>query len=70
MFVENDIFLIEGKEYKIDRFGKEDDCWMEPIVYRDCTGGFIISGGVVRIVQYDDLFNYPYIEWRQVRETL
>ena len=62
MFVEQDVFLIEDEEYKLRAINQHNYCWMEPVLHR--SKGHIISGGLNRIVHYDELDKYHYIEWR------
>lgn len=62
MFVEQDVFLIDGVEYKLRTINQHNYCWMEPILHR--VKGYMVSGGLNRIVHYDELKNFECIEWR------
>ena len=62
MYIESDVFLIEGKEYMLRIKNQFDYCWMEPVLVR--SKGSLATGGKNIILHYDELNKYEYIEWR------
>ena len=59
MFVEGDIFKIEGKEYRLRLINKHLTCWLEPVLLRDNKNCF--TGGMNKIYHIDELVNLEYL---------
>lgn len=59
MFVEGDIFKVDGKEHRLRHINKHLTCWLEPVLYRDDTT--CVTGGMNRIFHMDNLIELEYL---------
>lgn len=60
MFVEGDIFKIEGKEYRLRVVNKHLYCWLEPVLYRDNVQ--CVTGGLNKVYHMDMLSSLEYMD--------
>ena len=60
MFIEGDIFEIDGKEYRLRFINKHLTCWLEPVLFRDSRN--CATGGMNKIYHIDELAGLKYLE--------
>jgi len=59
MFIEGDLFKINGKEYRLRLINKHDMCWLEPVLFRDNI--HCMTGGLNTVYHMDDLEDLEYL---------
>lgn len=59
MYIEGDIFKIDGKEYKLRFINKHNGCWLEPVLHRNDV--ICITGGMNRVCPYEELDKFEYM---------
>lgn len=60
MFVEGDIFKVDGKEYRLRLINKHLTCWLEPVLYRDSCN--CCTGGLNKIFHLNELSKLDYMD--------
>lgn len=58
-FAEGDLFLIDGKEYRLRLINKHNACWLEPVVIRNNI--HCVTGGLNKTYHIDELENLEYL---------
>ena len=60
MFIEGDIFRVDGNEYRLRLINKHMFCWLEPVLYRDKTT--CLTGGLNKMFHMDKLSELEYLD--------